>query len=333
MSDAAREETDRKLARLENEIRKLYKKSAKNIYTKWQEFMRESAKELEELQEAYDLAMLRGNEDDLRSLEKALAQVKKQTLLQSRFYQEVLAGITKQLANINATATAYTNDMIPEFYAINYNEVAKNPALLKMGIDFALLDEHTVKRLILDGDIKMPLKEFNEDKDIAWNTRQMNSSILQGILQGESIPQIARRIYPIVGSNEKSSIRYARTMTTSAECHGRLDSYQDLSDKGVILTKVWIATPDDRTRPTHIDLDGEEQNIDEEFSNGCLFPGDGDGPADEVWNCRCSMRTHIIGFKRSDGSISRVNYQRDRTLHDEQMAQEKARRKEESDNE
>jgi hypothetical protein len=90
-----------------------------------------------------------------------------------------------------------------------------------------------------------------------------------------------------------------------------------------------MATPDDRTRPTHIDIDGEEVDIDEPFSNDCMFPGDGNGPAEEVWCCRCSMRDHIIGFMRANGSISYVEHERDESMHDEQMAEEKERRAEE----
>lgn len=285
MNDAARDETDRKLKQLERKIRVYYKKSAKGIYQKWQDFMRDSAAEIAELQEAYDIAKANNDTELKKQLGIKLSRAKKRATFENDYYKAMIAEITRQLAHINATAQAYTNGMIPEFYAINYNAIAKNPQLPKMGVDFAMADAHTVKRLMLDSKITVPLRKFDEKKDIAWNTRQMNSSILQGILQGESIPKIADRIYPIVGNNENSAVRYARTMTTSAECHGRLDSYQELADRGVVLTKIWIATPDDRTRPSHIDMDGEEQNIDDEFSNGCMFPGDGDGPADEVWNC------------------------------------------------
>ena len=58
-----------------------------------------------------------------------------------------------------------------------------------------------------------------------------------------------------------------------------------------------------------------------------MYPGDPSGEPEEVYNCRCSIRTHIIGFKKEDGSISYINYTRDETLHDKQIKEEEQRRK------
>ena len=193
-------------------------------------------------------------------------------------------------------------------------------------VSFDLVDESTVKRLVKRGDISLPKKKINILKDERWNTKQMSSKLLQGIVNGDSIPKIAKSLMEVIGNNKTSAIRNARTMCTEAENGGRLDSYKNLEAQGVVQKKEWMSTPDDRTRPSHIDIDGEEQDIDKPFSNGCMFPGDGKGPADEVWQCRCTMTDHIIGFKRPDGSISYVNYERDKTLHEEQIEEERWRR-------
>jgi len=175
-------------------------------------------------------------------------------------------------------------------------------------ITFNLIDEKTVARLRREGDIKLPRKGLDVSKDERWNTKQMSSKLLQGILNGDSIPKIAESLMTVVGNNEVSAIRNARTMVTGAENVGRLDSYKELAEKGVVQRKVWIATLDDRTRESHLALDGEEAEIDKAFSNGLMYPGDTDPSVDpsEVWNCRCSMRDHIVGFRRADGSISYI---------------------------
>ena len=176
-------------------------------------------------------------------------------------------------------------------------------------ITFNLLDVHTVNRLVRNGDIKLPRKKLDVAKDERWNTKQMSSRLLQGILSGDSIPNIASRLLDVVNNNEASAIRNARTMVTGAENSGRLDSYNDLAEKGVIQRKVWIATYDDRTRESHAEINGEEVEIDKVFSNGLMYPGDFEGDdvdPSEVWNCRCSMRDHIVGFRRADGSISYI---------------------------
>ena len=196
-------------------------------------------------------------------------------------------------------------------------------------VSFDLVDEHTVARLENDGKITVPKKRLRIPRDKRWNEKQMAGKVLRGIQNGDSVYDIAHSMLRVVGNNELSAIRNARTMVTSAENNGRLDSYKALDKKGVVQKKVWMSTPDDRTRPSHVDLDGEEQDIDKPFSNGCQFPGDGKGPAEEVWMCRCTMTDHIIGFRREDGSISRVDYTPDKTIHEEQMEDEKGRRTEE----
>ena len=193
-------------------------------------------------------------------------------------------------------------------------------------VTFNLVNADVVRRLEQDGDIKLPKKKLNIPKDKQWNTKQMASKLLQGITNGDSVPTISKSLVDIIGNNQASQIRNARTMVTGAENSGRLDSYKNLDEQGVEMRKVWIATPDDRTRASHLEIDGEEVGVDDAFSNGCMCPGDPDGDPSEVWNCRCSMRSHIVGFKRTDGSISAVNYERDSTMHAEQMAAEKANR-------
>lgn len=193
---------------------------------------------------------------------------------------------------------------------------------------FDMVDRKTVERLARDGDIKLPFKELDLDKDIPWNTKQFASRLLQGILNGDSISDIANRLLDVVGYNKDSAVRNARTMTTAAENLGRQDSYDELAEQGVVQKKVWIATPDSRTRASHLEIDGEEIDIDDTFSNGCRYPADPEcEDGSEIWNCRCSMRDKIVGFKGRDGQIRYIGRERDATMHEDQIAQERKRRK------
>lgn len=193
-------------------------------------------------------------------------------------------------------------------------------------ISFTLLDAHTVERLQREGDIKLPRKKVDIPKDERWNTKQMSSKLLQGILAGDAIPTIANSLMQVIGNNAAAAVRNARTMVTGAENVGRLDSYEDLAEKGVVQKKVWIATADDRTRESHLLLDGEEVDIDKPFSNGLMYPADPSGDPAEVYNCRCSMRDHIVGFRRADGTISLVGVERDTTSHAGKIEEERERR-------
>lgn len=193
-------------------------------------------------------------------------------------------------------------------------------------VSFQMVDEATVARLQRNGDVKLPRKKVNVPKDERWNTKQLNSKLLAGIENGDSIPKIAQSLTVVIGNNMASTTRNARTMVTGAENAGRKDSYDNLADQGVVQKKVWIATADDRTRESHLELDGEEVDIDQPFSNGLMYPGDPAGDPEEVYNCRCSMRDHIVGFRRADGTISYVDGDRGETLHDEQIAAERENR-------
>jgi uncharacterized protein with gpF-like domain len=103
-----------------------------------------------------------------------------------------------------------------------------------------------------------------------------------------------------MGMDKKSAIRNARTMTTAAENKGRQDSFKKAQDDGVIMGREWVATSDDRTREWHSELDGVIVGVDEPWENEygeIMYPGDPDADPANVYNCRCSIRAHVVGFK------------------------------------
>ena len=327
--DDARKKTDEELKQMERKLAEIYSQAKSEITEKWDTYMEQSSKEIAPLQKAYDDAKKSGDKDLIKKTGKALGQAKREQTWQNDYYKDMISTTTKRLAHTNETALAYINDQMPGLYAINYNQ-AKETAD-QIGISFSLVDESTVKRLVRDGDIKLPKKKMNIPKDQRWNTKQLNSSVLQGILQGESMDKIADRILPIVDNNRKAAIRNARTMVTGAENLGRLDSYKQMQEDGIVMNKVWMATPDGRTRDWHVDMDGQEVGIDDEFIDGLgnelMYPGDPGGAPETIYNCRCTMVTNVIGFRREDGSISLIDYDAEgETLHERQMAEEKERR-------
>lgn len=302
--DGARRRTNKQLKSLEDEIRRVFKEAEKDISEKWDAYMEKSQKKLEALHDAYINA---SDGKKREAKEKYKKAVEEQTLKDKQF-KAMRNSMVNRITNANDTAAKYTNGKLPGIYSTNYNFL--EPDLYKAGIRFDLVDEATIRRLIEDGDIQLPFKNLNKKKDKAWNTKKINNAILQGILQGESIPQIAERLMKIIGNNEAAAIRNARTLVTGAENRGRLDRYKSLEDDGVILNKVWLATGDGRTRDWHADMDGQEVGTDESFVDGLgnelEYPGDPSGPPETVYNCRCTMHSRIIGFKGKDGKIHYV---------------------------
>lgn len=70
---------------------------------------------------------------------------------------------------------------------------------------------------------------------------------------------------------------------------------------GIDVRARWMATLDSRTRDSHRKLDGEVAGDDGKFSNGLRYPGDPEGPASEVWNCRCTLVASIPGHDVFEG--------------------------------
>lgn len=272
---------------MESQLKDIYSEALAGVTEKWNQYMSDQNAYVKDLQDAYWSAKRAGFTAEAKEIGKQLGVAKAERTLRNDKYKETVNQTAEKLAHVNEIALAYVNDQLPEIYTINYNQAAKTAD--QVGVSFSLVNESVVKRMVKDGDIQLPKKKMDIPKDMRWNTKQLNSSVLQGILQGESMNKIADRIYPIVGRNESAAIRNARTMVTGAENLGRLDSYKQLEEDGLVLKKVWMATPDGRTRDWHIDMDGQEVNLDENFVDGLgnelEYPGDPGGAPETVYNC------------------------------------------------
>ena len=320
--DPARKWTDEELNKMRYHIGQIYEDATEEITAKWDAYMFRAAKRLDKLHDEYVNASADEKEDALKKYQDALKNV----TFRDRYYKDMVLDTTRHICKANEIATAYMNGEMPKIYRVNYNQI--DPAAVIPGIKYDMLDENAVRHLIKDGTI--PQKKMDPEKDITWNTKQIGSSVLQGIIQGESIKDIAKRLMPIVDKNEASAIRNARTMTTCAENRGRLDRYADYESKGLIMAKVWIATGDNRTRDWHLSMDGQEVSKDEEFTDGqgnkLMYPGDPDAEPQTTWNCRCSMRSHILGVRGKDGEVTPIPDMHESGLHQEQIEAEREKR-------
>jgi Phage Mu protein F like protein len=117
--------------------------------------------------------------------------------------------------------------------------------------------------------------------------------IEQAATQGLSIPNTASEIVAAVdGTSGARATALARTdligLANGASQAVATDTFVGRDD----VLKVWLATEDDRTRDTHVDANGQEQQLNEYFDVGgypLMYPGDPDGPDEEVINCRCTQ--------------------------------------------
>ena len=162
-----------------------------------------------------------------------------------------------------------------------------------LDLSFGIYDSATVTRLLREEPELLPRKVVNGKKDMAWNRKNIANAVTQGIIQGESIPEIANRIAKQTSStNMKAMTRYARTAMTGAQNAGRIEAMHDAQSMGIKVKKQWIATLDNRTRDAHADLDGQVQEVDKPFESALgkiMYPGDPSAAPGNVYNCRCML--------------------------------------------
>lgn len=223
-------------------------------------------------------------------------------ILTGRRYRVVLKQVAEGYTHANEIAMDALEGRLPGVYAENYNYgTFQAYSAARVDDAFALQDASTVQRLLTDHDSYLPKPTVNVPKDVAWNRRLIANQITQGVLLGESMPKIAKRVGKVIGSNMATAMRTARTSVTAAENVGRVDSYRRAQSLGIELEQEWLATLDGRTRSSHRKLDGEKVEIGEKFSNGCRYPGDPEAPYAETCNCRCTLIAAVEGVDYSDG--------------------------------
>lgn len=290
--DIGHQDTDKELARLLRRIRKSYSTAIAELQKKINDYMEQFEK-----QDAYYRALFDSGEMTYNDFIKW----RRTAVMDTKQWKDMRDQLAFDMTHQNEIAASMINDTLPEVYAINHN-FGTYEAEVGSGIDttYTLYDRFTAARLMKDTEYVLPT--VNEPKDKAWNKQLIQSSVLQGILQGEPMKDIAGRFERVVGMTESAAMRNARTAVTGAENAGRVDSYLRAEKMGIGMKQVWMATLDGRTRDSHAAMDGEMVAPGKEFSNKCKYPGDPNGAPGEIYNCRCTLAAQVEGADEYDPS-------------------------------
>ncbi len=292
MADYGHKLTDKLLEQTEKEIHVIYDKAAKEAQKKADKY--------------FD--RFKQQDADMRKLleDKQITETEYKTWRNSKMiggsrYKSMAEGLSRDMTNANKLAASVINGHLPDVYATNFNwGTYKIEQDARVDTNFMIYDRQTVERLIRDNPELLPMKaRIKIPEDMRWNKKHINGAITQGILLGENIPDISKRLAAVTDMNRSSAIRNARTMTTSAESGGRIDSYKRAENMGIKLTQEWIATKDGRTRHEHAMLDGQERKVGEAFEvegYKIMFPGDPEAEPFLTYNCRCTLVSNFKGF-------------------------------------
>lgn len=126
------------------------------------------------------------------------------------------------------------------------------------------------------------------DQAIAIIEQVTGEAVFQGLGQAEAGKVLQDRMKERAGVISQSRARViARTETHAASQSSGLIAAQE---SGITLQKEWISSRGERTREAHAEADGQTVGIDEPFivdGEELMYPGDPDGSAGNVINCRC----------------------------------------------
>lgn len=212
-------------------------------------------------------------------------------LLTGRTMYAKVDAIANNLSNVNLIALSIINGYMPWVYATSGNwaiyDIEHNA---QINTGFTLYNEAAIEKIIRENPDLLPQKKLDIPRDKLWNKQQLNSAIMQAIIQGDTVEKIADRLAAVTDMNRNHALTNAVTMTTAAQSGGRVDTYKRAMDSGInIKGNAWIATLDGHTRTSHRKQDNMVVPVGEKFPNGLTRPGDPNGHPSEVYGCRCTL--------------------------------------------
>lgn len=297
-SDYMSDKMDSYMEQIEDKLSALYADAAKEMQGKLSDFMEGFEKQDANMQAQVEAGKITQEE---------YSQWRNRHIVQSDKYKSTIDSLSTMAVNADVAAMAMVNGAMPMVVAQSYNFTeslgfeAADKAGLTQGT-FQIYNERSVQKLIKDN--PNLLKDVDMDADKKWNTEKMNREITQGIIQGEPMEKIADRLQRVTDMDRNAAVRNARTMMTGAENMGRAEAADDLKAQGIPMDEVWSATYDNRTRESHLELDGTVRDENGYFGADFLahplrYPADPEGDPEEIYNCRCRLSLQIVGIDHS----------------------------------
>ena len=313
--DPAAAETDNIIAEIERRIAKEYRQAEREIKGKLDDYLKRfSVKD-----KTWQRWVTEGKKTEAEYKQWRIGQI----AIGER-WEEMRNTLSQDLLNVSKIAKSITEGYMPEVYALNHDYgtfQVEHGSLIDTS--YTLYSREAAERIFRDNPQMLPApgkkvsKAIAERRALIWNNSHIQSVMMQAILQGNTIPDIATRLANAVGdSDRKAAVRNARTMVTAAQNAGRVDSYDRANKLGIQTRKQWLATLDGRTRHEHRMLDGQIADNDKPFmveGMKIMFPGDPTAPGILVWNCRCTLIAAIKGFEKD---LSKTSLRHNKNLGD-----------------
>lgn len=304
VEDSGMRANDARLSDIEERLRQLYQDSADELQKQLDEF-------LDPFDEMDDEMAMRAATGKIT--EDEYIRWRENRILRTRQMEAQIQSLTESITHVDEIAVQMINGELPEIYVSSYNFAGFRGETLAQAAgynysSFSIYNADALRIIIAEDPDLIPWDPPRLDipKDQLWNRQHIQNAIAQGILQGDSIPDISRRLLPVVNMDRVAATRTARTAYTAVENEGRRDGTRRVIESGIPMVEPWLTHLDGRTRDTHILLNGTLPNSDGLYGEGIIasgnllrFPGDPHGDPEQIYNCRCRAQSYIEGIDHS----------------------------------
>lgn len=253
-----------------------------------QSLLNDEKKVLQQLNGLYQKALVGIDEKIVKLLARQDANTPT-VIYQVQHQQALKQQITGILDQLQGNQFNTIDDYLQACYTNGYTGAMYDiSGQLKAPVVMAPDPQQVVKAVQLDSKISTDLYTAL-GKDIADLKKQISATISRGVSTGMSYHQLSGLLTKRTGIGYNNAARIVRTEGHRIQAQSAMDAGHAAKAQGADVLKQWNSTLDGRTRPAHAKVDGEIREMEEPFSNGLMFPGDPNGGAAQVINCRCAL--------------------------------------------
>lgn len=276
-------------------------------------------KVMEQLERSYQKA-LEDVKDRLRQLDERTDEENRQAVAYQKAFQQ---GLQKQLERILGKLHSKTYRTVQEYlqdcYLTGHTAVLYELQSDGLRLSLPVPQDKVCQATVNDTKLVKPLYD-SIGEDFAGLKKHITDIVSAGFASGASYGDMANQITgKMIGSyatlrggalgRAKLIVRTEGNRIANA---ARLEAARTAKQQGADLVKQWDSTMDKKTRPHHVQLDGQVRELDEPFEvDGRKAQAPGKfGIASEDINCRCHAYSRPRWAVRADGDYKYDNQHR-----------------------
>lgn len=277
-------------------------------------------KVMEQLERSYQKA-LEDVKDRLRQLDERTDVENRQAVAYQKAFQQ---GLQKQLERILGKLHSKTYRTVQEYlqdcYLTGHTAVLYELQSDGLRLSLPVPQDKVCQAAVNDTKLVKPLYD-SIGEDFAGLKKHITDIVSAGFASGASYGDMANQITGKMIGNYATMRGGAlgraklivRTEGNRIANAARLEAARTAKQQGADLVKQWDSTMDKKTRPHHVQLDGQVRELDEPFEvDGRKAQAPGKfGIASEDINCRCHAYSRPRWAVRADGDYKYDNEHRE----------------------